>query len=175
MRFSAIQPPKARKRRLPEYRKTVYTERRFTRKEIAELLFENCAGCERMAAIPQAAFAACKIRQSRERNFISSKMAANESSGSDKGNGFNCKPSNEGMELTPLKYNSKLMNSIWGLYNRYSVHNFKKNTDANDGDSAAAWGVFFTSRDPKTMKEETPIVATAAVKTSRVLTTGNPM
>ncbi|XP_034247105.1 uncharacterized protein LOC117648612 isoform X1 [Thrips palmi] len=32
-------------------------------------------------------------------------------------------------EDPPLKYNSKLMNSIWGLYNRYSVHNFKKNTD----------------------------------------------
>ncbi|XP_052128648.1 uncharacterized protein LOC113201682 isoform X2 [Frankliniella occidentalis] len=32
-------------------------------------------------------------------------------------------------EHPPLKYNSKLMNSIWGLYNRYSVHNFKKNTD----------------------------------------------
>jgi len=30
----------------------------------------------------------------------------------------------------PMKYSSKLMNSIWGLYNRYSVHNFKKNTDA---------------------------------------------
>lgn len=31
-----------------------------------------------------------------------------------------------------LKYNSKLMNSIWGLYNRYSVHNFKKNN--SDGE-----------------------------------------
>lgn len=28
-----------------------------------------------------------------------------------------------------MQYSSKLMNSIWGLYNRYSVHNFKKNTD----------------------------------------------
>lgn len=35
-------------------------------------------------------------------------------------------------ELSPLKYNSKLMNSIWGLYNRYSVHNIKQqNTDGN--------------------------------------------
>lgn len=31
------------------------------------------------------------------------------------------------MELKPLHYNSKLMNSIWGLYNRYSVHNLKDN------------------------------------------------
>lgn len=34
------------------------------------------------------------------------------------------------MELSPLKYNSKLMNSIWGLYNRYSPHNVK---NVNDG------------------------------------------
>jgi hypothetical protein len=32
------------------------------------------------------------------------------------------------------------MNSIWGLYNRYSVHNFKK-IDANEaGLLAGAWG-----------------------------------
>uniref|UniRef100_A0A6M2DCM6 Putative product n=1 Tax=Xenopsylla cheopis TaxID=163159 RepID=A0A6M2DCM6_XENCH len=53
-----------------------------------------------MAAIPQGAFAACKIRENRE-----------------------C------LELTPVKYNSKLMNSIWGMYNRYSPYNFKKSND----------------------------------------------
>lgn len=31
---------------------------------------------------------------------------------------------------SPLKYNSKLMNSIWGFYNRYSPHNVKKINDA---------------------------------------------
>lgn len=30
-------------------------------------------------------------------------------------------------EYSPNKYNDKLMNSIWGLYNRYSPHNVKKN------------------------------------------------
>jgi hypothetical protein len=30
------------------------------------------------------------------------------------------------MEQPPVKYNSKLMNSIWGQYNKYSVHNFKQ-------------------------------------------------
>jgi hypothetical protein len=40
------------------------------------------------------------------------------------------------MDHPPAKYNSKLMNSIWGLYNRYSVHNFKKIT----GDAAASFG-----------------------------------
>lgn len=34
-----------------------------------------------------------------------------------------------GLELTPVKYNSKLMNSIWGMYNRYSPYNFKKSND----------------------------------------------
>lgn len=33
--------------------------------------------------------------------------------------------------LSPLQYNSKLMNSVWGMYNRYSVHNLKKNIDAD--------------------------------------------
>ena len=33
------------------------------------------------------------------------------------------------MELNPLQYNSKMMNSIWGLYNRYSVHNLKNSLD----------------------------------------------
>lgn len=32
-------------------------------------------------------------------------------------------------ELSPLKYNSKLMNSIWGLYNRYSPHNIKSTNE----------------------------------------------
>lgn len=57
-----------------------------------------------------------------------------------------------GWELTPLKYNSKLMNSIWGLYNRYSVHNFKKNTDAKEGAcggvAVAIWGAILENHPP---------------------------
>lgn len=41
------------------------------------------------------------------------------------------------MEPNPMKYNSKMMNSIWGMYNRYSVHNFKKNIDDKVGGFAA--------------------------------------
>jgi uncharacterized phage-associated protein len=41
------------------------------------------------------------------------------------------------LEQPPAKYNSKLMNSIWGLYNRYSVHNLKKVTEGEE----AVWGV----------------------------------
>lgn len=35
------------------------------------------------------------------------------------------------MELNPMNYSSKYMNSIWGQYNRYSVHNLKKIMDKN--------------------------------------------
>lgn len=32
----------------------------------------------------------------------------------------------ERLPLTPVKYNGKMMNSIWGEYNKKSPHNFKK-------------------------------------------------
>ncbi|XP_015434331.1 PREDICTED: uncharacterized protein LOC107190111 [Dufourea novaeangliae] len=102
-----------------------------TKKEIAELLFESCTACKKMAAIPQGAFAACKVRRNLERNTVITPIEEKEKSGKE--NMFNVRSPQQGRELTPLKYNSKLMNSIWGLYNRYSVHNFKKNTDGDDG------------------------------------------
>lgn len=33
--------------------------------------------------------------------------------------------------LTPHNYNSKLMNSIWGLYNRYAPDAFQKNSEGS--------------------------------------------
>ncbi|CAK9811935.1 hypothetical protein ANTQUA_LOCUS7023 [Anthophora quadrimaculata] len=99
--------------------------------KIAELLFETCSDCMRMAAIPQGAFAACKVRNNLERNVMITPIRGRGKGGKE--NIFNMRPPLEGRELTPLKYNSKLMNSIWGLYNRYSVHNFKKNTASNEG------------------------------------------
>jgi hypothetical protein len=42
------------------------------------------------------------------------------------------------LEQPPVKYNSKLMNSIWGLYNRYSVHNLKKVTEGEEAFSGSA-------------------------------------
>ena len=38
----------------------------------------------------------------------------------------------------PTKYTSKMMNSIWGMYNKYSVHNLK----AVQGDALAATASF---------------------------------
>jgi hypothetical protein len=60
-----------------------------------------------MAAVPQGMFAARKVRENEEK----------------------LKSRNEICDLTPTKYSSKYMNSIWGMYNRYSVHNLKKNMD----------------------------------------------
>lgn len=94
--------------------------------KLAELLFDYCYYCDfnkliAMPAVPQGAFAACKVR---EQGLKIAKMQTNEQ---DQEKMFY---NGKYLELSPLKYNSKLMNSIWGLYNRYSVHNFKKNTDA---------------------------------------------
>ncbi|VEN60994.1 unnamed protein product [Callosobruchus maculatus] len=60
-----------------------------------------------MASIPQAAFATNKIRQREAaRKFLECAQH----------------------DITP-NYNDKYMNSIWGQYNRYSVHNLKKIMD----------------------------------------------
>ncbi|XP_014476713.1 PREDICTED: uncharacterized protein LOC106745534 [Dinoponera quadriceps] len=118
--------------------------------QIKELLFENCIDCGKMAAIPQGAFAACKVHYNEERAISMSAMEGKEKAGKE--SLFNSRPPLEGWELTPLKYNSKLMNSIWGLYNRYSVHNFKKNTDAKEGAcggvAVAIWGAILENHPP---------------------------
>ncbi|XP_076338799.1 uncharacterized protein LOC143240365 [Tachypleus tridentatus] len=35
------------------------------------------------------------------------------------------------LSFTPPKYNSKMMDSIWGLYNRYAPHAFQKNSEGS--------------------------------------------
>uniref|UniRef100_A0A1B6DIV1 Uncharacterized protein n=1 Tax=Clastoptera arizonana TaxID=38151 RepID=A0A1B6DIV1_9HEMI len=95
---------------------------------ISETVYELCLTCLKMSSIPQGAFAANKVRQSmtkyRENNTGSySKLNTD----SDKNQFLVNKKLTE---CGPLKYNSKMMDSIWGQYNRYSVHNLKKNADA---------------------------------------------
>lgn len=77
-----------------------------------------------MPSVPQGAFAACKVR---ERKMQIAKIQTMEQESE------RMFYHGKYLELSPVKYNSKLMNSIWGLYNRYSVHNFKKITDAAEG------------------------------------------
>lgn len=127
----------------------------YTKREFEELLFENCFDCK-MSAIPQGAFATRNVRQN-NKLILNSKTENKE-----EGKSFfysKCVP--EGMELTPLQYNSKLMNSIWGLYNRYSKHNFKKIIEANGEAVTAACGVVFPNNPPTSV-----LANKAAVKNS---------
>ncbi|XP_041981838.1 uncharacterized protein LOC121735185 [Aricia agestis] len=90
---------------------------------IAQDSIQRCKDCQKnMAAIPPSAFSAAKIRETQRNMKVSNVKKGND----EKTKFFNTNL----LELTPLKYNSKLMNSIWGLYNRYSPHNVKNVNDA---------------------------------------------
>lgn len=65
-----------------------------------------------MSVVPHGIFAAKKIRNNEEKIKKGYKPA-------------DCLAT----DLSLTKYSSKYMNSIWGMYNRYSVHNLKKNYD----------------------------------------------
>ncbi|KAF2367822.1 hypothetical protein FHG87_001414 [Trinorchestia longiramus] len=47
---------------------------------------------------------------------------------------------------SPMVYSIKMMNSIWGMYNKYSVHNFKsklcEGTHASAGNESGMAGMF---------------------------------
>ncbi|XP_045774617.1 uncharacterized protein LOC123873681 [Maniola jurtina] len=87
-----------------------------------DLFAKVCKACrENMASIPPSAFSAGRIRETQRDMKVS-----NIKKGAEPTQYFRTKL----MELSPLKYNSKLMNSIWGFYNRYSPHNVKKVNDA---------------------------------------------
>lgn len=94
---------------------------------ISDFIFEVCKDCFKMPSLPQGAFAAHKIREKHQHIALCKAE--------------NCREENPPrydmkkrlMQLSPTKYNEKLMNSIWGRYNRNSPHNFKKNNAANLG------------------------------------------
>ncbi|XP_026756160.2 uncharacterized protein LOC113516024 [Galleria mellonella] len=90
------------------------------------IFFNLCQACELkiMASIPPSAFSAGRIRDT-QRNRGDMKLKTNVTKSNEKYFNTTFK------ELSPLKYNSKLMNSIWGFYNRYSPHNVKKVNDAH--------------------------------------------
>ncbi|CAF4879466.1 unnamed protein product [Pieris macdunnoughi] len=91
--------------------------------EIRNIYCKVCRACELMASIPPSAFSAARIRET-QRDM---KVSNIKKGGGEPTKFYHTKL----MELTPLKYNSKLMNSIWGFYNRYSPHNVKKINDAS--------------------------------------------
>lgn len=155
-----------RSNKIAKYAHTTFLENLFK-----ELLFESCEDCGKMAAVPQAAFAACKVRcneQHDDNNMISAIEGKEKTS---KENTFNGRFYPEGLELTPLKYNSKLMNSIWGLYNRYSVHNFKKNTDAEKGFLATAWQTVYSNSS--SIMSAPVVSASTTMETPQILDINN--
>uniref|UniRef100_T1E350 Uncharacterized protein n=1 Tax=Psorophora albipes TaxID=869069 RepID=T1E350_9DIPT len=87
---------------------------------LANLLFDQCGECNRMACLPQAAFAVHKLRKQNEKDLAVARLSTTDKQDVPR-------YLNSTLDLTPVKYSEKLMNSIWGLYNRYSPHNFKKN------------------------------------------------
>ncbi|XP_053610506.1 uncharacterized protein LOC128675241 [Plodia interpunctella] len=91
---------------------------------LGNIFFNLCKACQAktMAAIPPSAFTAGRIRETQRRDM---QLTTNTKSKADT-KFFNMAAFTE---LSPLKYNSKLMNSIWGFYNRYSPHNVKKVTE----------------------------------------------
>ncbi|KAJ3645033.1 hypothetical protein Zmor_022723 [Zophobas morio] len=82
-----------------------------------------------MSVVPHGAFASHKVRQNEEK----------------------LKNQRDACDLTPPKYSSKYMNSVWGMYNRYSVHNFKKNMD----EQAFAFTAHQQDAGPKQSVEKT--------------------
>lgn len=91
--------------------------------DLADALFEQCGECNKMASLPQAAFAVHKLRKPQnEKNLTVARQSM------DKQESPRYMKT---LDLTPVKYSDKLMNSIWGLYNRYSPHNFKKNNGSD--------------------------------------------
>ncbi|XP_014231715.1 uncharacterized protein LOC106655709 [Trichogramma pretiosum] len=98
----------------------------------------TCSECYKMSAIPQGAFAALKVRKNQDLPRILN-IHAEEDKQDNKSGAFNLE---EGRELSAPHYSSKLMNSIWGLYNRYSVHNFKQihgNEESKVISAGACW------------------------------------
>ncbi|XP_069682811.1 uncharacterized protein [Periplaneta americana] len=107
--------------------------------QLDELLFDSCPDCQKlkMSSIPQGAYATWKVRVNEGKHQIpdTSSMMTAKMKDSEKPSPQQLHYPNvykKFLEHPPAKYNSKLMNSIWGLYNRYSVHNLKKVTEGED-------------------------------------------
>lgn len=92
--------------------------------DLADLLFYQCGECNKMACLPQSAFAVHKLRKAQNDKNLAVARLSTEKQDSPR-------YMNNTLDLTPVKYSDKLMNSIWGLYNRYSPHNFKKNNGSD--------------------------------------------
>lgn len=82
-----------------------------------------------MPSPPQSAFAVNKIRANMDKQYEKKMTLAKVKTG-EKQPDNRIYPNKKLMDYTPVKYNSKFMNAIWGHYNRYSPHNIKSNDAA---------------------------------------------
>lgn len=95
-------------------------------KQISNLfMFCSISDCYNMPSLPQGAFAACKLRAQNQKNM---QVATNTPNKPDPTQMYNS--NRKLMDYTPVKYNEKFMNAVWGHYNRYSPHNIKSNDAA---------------------------------------------
>jgi hypothetical protein len=96
---------------------------------ISDVIFEICEDCFKMPSLPQGAFHVHKVKERNQHIAVCKKTCTDEKIRQ----GIN----RFLMALSPSKYNEKMMNSIWGRYNRNSPHNFKKNNAAKIGEVEA--------------------------------------
>ncbi|XP_067145370.1 uncharacterized protein [Centruroides vittatus] len=84
-----------------------------------------------MASIPCTSFSAAKIHENMKKEKQQQKPQFMGENSFSKGNELPPTSKSFLEILTPHNYNSKLMNSIWGLYNRYAPDAFQKNSEGS--------------------------------------------
>jgi hypothetical protein len=96
------------------------------------LCIDICQACFNMSTLPQGALFVRKLRENHfcEDGFISRMKTFHDQQESEME--INKSENQKWLGYNPLKYNEKLMNSIWGQYNRYSPHNIKTNVHEED-------------------------------------------
>jgi hypothetical protein len=80
-----------------------------------------------MASLPHGAFAVHKLRKTTS-EFTISRVPTDMPQPNA---GHMSKEDSDVNQALPMKYNDKMMNSIWSNYNRYSPHNIKKISGAD--------------------------------------------
>uniref|UniRef100_A0A336LUR1 CSON004848 protein n=1 Tax=Culicoides sonorensis TaxID=179676 RepID=A0A336LUR1_CULSO len=116
---------------------------------ISDVIFEVCKDCFKMPSVPQGAFAVHKVKEKQKHVAVCKSDNCND----DNKGRFDLK--HNFSKLGPVKYNEKMMNSIWGRYNRNSPHNFKKN-NAADATMVGLQQPIAVAQDLSIVKETSP-------------------
>ncbi|XP_046395966.1 uncharacterized protein LOC124163249 isoform X2 [Ischnura elegans] len=106
---------------------------------------QGCCSLRGMSSMPQSAHAAAKVHHVMMMAAAEGRDWSSNASGNAKDAYEKDAPNpwilwvNQFLDHPLAKYNSKMMNSIWGLYNRYSVHNFKRVTEEGLKGKGGEW------------------------------------